>query len=123
MNIPPTPVTASGITASIAGVSRAAARGGEQEKQTTEAARQQNTAEKPGGKSADSSAVDAGESTGDRGGDGRQTYDFFEKQNQPEDEASANESPANPDPTDSILNSSDPAKSDTDSPPHLDFRA
>ena len=65
MNIPPTPVTASGIAASIAGVSRAAARGGEQEKQTTEAARQQSTAEKPGGKSADSAAVDAGDATGD----------------------------------------------------------
>lgn len=125
MNIPPTPVTASGITASIAGVSRAAAHGGEQEKQTTEAARQQNTAEKPGGKSADSSAVDAGDATGDRGGDGRQTYDFFEKQNQPEEETPAleNESPAKPNPADTISISSDPAKSDTDSPPHLDFQA
>ena len=125
MNVQPTPVSASGITASIAGTGHAAARGGEQEKQTAEATRQQNTAEKPGGKSADSSAVDAGDATGDRGGDGRQTYDFFEKQNQPEDESSAptNESPANPAATDSISNSSDPAKSDTDSPPHLDFRA
>ena len=123
MNIPPTPVTASGITASIAGVSRAAARGGEQEKQTTEAARQQSTAEKPGGKSADSAAVDAGDATGDRGGDGRQTYDYFEKQNQPEDESPTNESSANPAATDSISNLSDPAKSDTDSPPHLDFQA
>ncbi len=123
MNIQPNPVTAAGITASVAGVGHAAARGGEHEKQTGEAIRQQSTVEKPGGKSADSSAVDAGDATGDRGGDGRQTYDFFQKQKQPDDESSGTESPASPPTRDSVNHSSDPAKMDADSPPHLDFQA
>jgi len=73
MNINPS------AAASVAGTSRAAARGGDADNQATEATRQQSTAEKPGGKAADSNAVDAGDQTGDRGGNGRQTLDIFEK--------------------------------------------
>jgi hypothetical protein len=65
--------------ASVAGSSRAAARGGEADHQAIEATRQQSTAEKPGGKSADSNAVDAGDETGDRGGNGRQLLDVFDR--------------------------------------------
>lgn len=63
--------------ASIAGTARAAGRGGESDNQTTEAARQQATSETPAGKSSES-AVDAGDQTQDRGGDGRQVLDVFE---------------------------------------------
>lgn len=80
--------------ASVAGTSRAAARGGEADNQSTEAASRQSAAEKPAGKSTDSSAVDAGDQTDDRGGNGQQVLDVFEqngdqeeghqeKQNQP----------------------------------------
>ena len=64
--------------ASVAGTSRAAARGGDADNQSTEAASRQSTAEKPAGKAADSSAVDAGDQTGDRSGNGRQLLDVFE---------------------------------------------
>lgn len=74
MNINP-----SAAAASIAGTSRAAARGGEADSQAVEATRQQATAEKPGGKSADSNAIDAGDQTGDRHGNGRQMLDQFER--------------------------------------------
>ena len=73
MNINP-----SGAAASIAGTSRAAARGGEADVQALESTRQQATVDKPGGKSADSNAIDAGEQTGDRHGNGRQSLDQFE---------------------------------------------
>ncbi|MGI9470692.1 MAG: hypothetical protein ACR2NZ_04100 [Rubripirellula sp.] len=71
MNINPS------AAASIAGTSRAAARGGEADGQAIESSRQQSTAEKPGGKSAQSSEIDAGDQTGDRGGNGRQVLDRF----------------------------------------------
>lgn len=123
MNIQPTPATAAGITASIAGVGRAAAHGGEHEKQVAEAARQQNTAEKPAGTTTDVASVDAGDAAGDRGGDGRQAYDFFEKHEHPDDESPANDqaptgvSPADPSYTE------DSKKLNDEPPPHLDFRA
>ena len=72
MNINP-----SASAASIAGTGRAAARGGEADSQAVEATRQQAAADKPGGKSADSNAVDAGDQTGDRHGNGRQMLDQF----------------------------------------------
>ena len=75
MNINP-----SAAAASIAGTSRAAARGGEAEAQAIESTRQQATADKPGGKSADSNAIDAGDQTSDRDGNGRQVLDRFERQ-------------------------------------------
>jgi hypothetical protein len=65
--------------ASVAGTSRAAARGGESDNQASEASRQQSTSEKPAGKAADSNAVDAGDQTGDRSGNGRQVLDIFER--------------------------------------------
>ncbi len=74
MNINP-----SAAAASIAGTSRAAARGGEADSQAVESTRQQATAEKPGGKSGDSNAIDAGDQTGDRHGNGRQMLDQFER--------------------------------------------
>ena len=75
MNINP-----SAAAASIAGTSRAAARGGEADNQAIESTRQQSTSEKPGGKAADSNAIDAGDQTGDRDGNGRQILDQFEHQ-------------------------------------------
>ena len=73
MNINPS------AAASVAGTSHAAARGGDADNQATEATRQQSTTEKPGGKASDSSAVDAGDQAGDRGGNGRQVLDVFER--------------------------------------------
>ena len=75
MNINP-----SAAAASIAGTGRAAARGGEADAQAIESTRQQATADKPGGKSADSNEIDAGDQTSDREGNGRQILDQFERQ-------------------------------------------
>lgn len=72
MNINPS------AAAAVAGTGRAAARGGESDNKAAESTRQQSAAEKPGGKAADSSALDAGDQAGDRSGDGRQTLDVFE---------------------------------------------
>ena len=72
MNINPS------AAASIAGVSHAASRGGEADNQAAEATRQQSASEKPGGKSSEV-AIDAGDQTDDRGGDGRQVLDVFER--------------------------------------------
>lgn len=71
-------INPSAAAASIAGTSRAAARGGEADSQASEATRQQANAEKPGGKSAESNEIDAGEQAGDRDGNGRQILDQFE---------------------------------------------
>ena len=73
MNINPS------AAASVAGTSRAAARGGEAENQASEATNRQSAAESPGGKATDSSAVDAGDQTDDRDGNGRQLLDVFER--------------------------------------------
>jgi hypothetical protein len=84
-NVPANPVSASpGSAASLAGTSRAAARGGESDNQAIEASRQQSMADRPGGKAPDSNAVDAGDETGDRGGNGRQLLDVFEPSDDPE---------------------------------------
>jgi len=97
MNINP-----SAAAASIAGTSRAAARGGEADSQAVESTRQQATADKPGGKSADSNAIDAGEQTGDRHGNGRQLLDQFERhddvdESKVDDVEAEQESPADAD--------------------------
>jgi len=76
--------------ASIAGTSRAAARGGETDNQATAATRQQAASDKPAGKSADAH-VDAGDQTGDRGGDGRQALDVFERGAESEDQGAESE--------------------------------
>ena len=73
MNVNP---TAASI---VAGTSRAAARGGETDNQASEATRQQSRTDSPTGKAADSTEVDAGDQTGDRGGNGRQVLDVFER--------------------------------------------
>lgn len=93
MNINPS------AAASVAGTSRAAARGGEADNQASEATSKQGTAEKPGGKASDSSAVDAGDQAGDRHGDGRQVLDVFEHSEQEEtseQETDTNRRPASP---------------------------
>jgi hypothetical protein len=94
MNINP-----SAAAASIAGTGRAAARGGEADAQAMEATRQQATADKPGGKSADSNAIDAGDQTSDRDGDGRQLLDQFERHGEG-DESKADEGITDPRDTD-----------------------
>lgn len=83
--------------ASVAGTSRAAARGGEADNQASEATKRQSTAEQPAGKAVDSSEVDAGDQTGDRGGNGRQVLDVFDhEENEPEsDDSAATERPPN----------------------------
>lgn len=94
MNVNPGAVTHSAaahapLNASLAGTARAAARGGESDKQAAEASRQQQSAEKPAGQSPETQ-VDAGDETGDRGGDGRQVLDRFEQRasdGEPEDDA------------------------------------
>ncbi|MCG8650201.1 MAG: hypothetical protein MI861_10220 [Pirellulales bacterium] len=63
----------------VAGTARAAARGGEADNQAAQASNRQAVSESPGGKDSESNALDAGDQTGDRGGDGRQTLDVFEK--------------------------------------------
>jgi len=90
MNINP-----SAAAASIAGTSRAAARGGEADAQAIESTRQQATADKPGGKAADSNAIDAGDQTSDRDGNGRQVLDQFERQGEG-DESKSDEGNAEP---------------------------
>jgi hypothetical protein len=79
MNINPS------AAASVAGTSRAAARGGEADSQAIESTRQQAKSESPGGKAADSNAIDAGDQTGDRHGNGRQVLDQFERQQEDSD--------------------------------------
>ena len=81
MNIQP-----SAAAASIAGTDRAATRGGEADAKRGEATRQREVSEAPGGKAADSSAIDSGQETADRGGDGHQVLDVFEKATKPDEE-------------------------------------
>lgn len=92
MNIVP-----SGAIVSIAGTSQAVAKGGETEKQATDATSKQAAADAPAGKS-EVQSLEAGAKTGDRGGDGRQLLDTFEKHDdEPESESdteSKSESPA-----------------------------
>ena len=88
MNILP-----SAAAASIAGTDRAASRGGDADGKRAEATRQQSVTEAPGGKPADSSAVDSGEQTSDRGGDGRQVLDTFEGSKGSEDDEQQDHTP------------------------------
>jgi hypothetical protein len=71
--------------ASVAGTSRAASRGGEADNQATEATRRQSAANAPGGKTSEA-AIDAGDQTQDRGGNGRQVLDVFEHHEENEDQ-------------------------------------
>lgn len=75
MNINPNPNAAN----SIAGTARAAARGGEATNRAVDANNKQATAEKPAGKAADSDAIDPGDQTEDRGGNGQQVLDVFQR--------------------------------------------
>lgn len=79
--------------ASVAGSSYAASRGGDADNQASEATRQQSKAENPGGKPADSNSLEAGDQAGDRGADGRQVLDTFERSDQ-QQESSEEETPS-----------------------------
>ncbi|TWU32856.1 hypothetical protein [Novipirellula artificiosorum] len=107
MNVQP-----NAAAASIAGTARAAARGGEADAKAADAASKQAITKQPAGKSSESSAIDAGEQTSDRGGDGRQMYDTFERSKDPP------ENEVSPDAVDE--EGHDPP---TPSPPHIDFNA
>lgn len=74
MNIQP-----SASAASAAGTAHAASKGGESDKQSAEATGRQSVRDAPGGQRPETSAVEGGERLGDRGGDGRQLYDSFER--------------------------------------------
>lgn len=87
MNINPS------AAASLAGTGRAAAKGGEADGQAIENSRQQSRADKPGGKSSQSSEIDAGDQTGDRGGNGRQVLDRFERSDSSEEQLAEGSAP------------------------------
>lgn len=76
MQVPPSVTSAA---ASVAGTSHAASKGGESDRQASEGAARLDVSRRPAGKGTETSAVDPGEHTGDRGGDGRETYDRFER--------------------------------------------
>ncbi len=99
--------------ASVAGTSRAAARGGDADAQVAESTRQQSTAEAPGGKSADTSAVDAGDQTGDRDGHGQQVLDVFERSGKEQEQESSQSDDVSPE------NSNEP---DDEQGSHLDLQ-
>jgi len=86
MNINPS------AAASVAGTSQAAAKGGDADNQATEATRQQSRADAPAGKATDTNAVDAGDQTDDRGGNGQQVLDVFERSEEEEQEGDEQES-------------------------------
>lgn len=78
MNINPS------AAASVAGTSRASARGGESDNQAAESTRQQSRTEAPAGSTGEST-VEANDQTTDRDANGRQLYDTFES-SEPEQE-------------------------------------
>ncbi|MEM9588042.1 MAG: hypothetical protein AAGA03_12245 [Planctomycetota bacterium] len=88
MNIPPT-----AVTSAVAGTARAAAKGGEADKQATESGNRLATNEKPAGKDDGINQLDAGHETADRDGDGRQLYDRFTPSSESEDETSEESQP------------------------------
>jgi hypothetical protein len=65
--------------ASVAGTSRAAAKGGESDNQAAEASARQSAAKSPGGKVDGDNSLEAGEQTSDRDANGRQVLDVFER--------------------------------------------
>ena len=110
MNIQP-PAAA----ASIAGTARAAAKGGEGDNQASEGARRLAVTEQPAGKASETPGIDAGEQTGDRGGDGREMYDRFESSRKQE----GAEEDSLPDPSPQAAPDSFPAGDQS----HIDFQA
>lgn len=114
-------VNPSSAAASVAGTARAAARGGEADSQAAEATKRQATAENPGGKKAEASAIDSSEQTHDRGGDGRQMYDTFERAKEhDEQESQPEETAAEQEATDLDVT---PPTDPEEPPPHIDFSA
>ena len=65
--------------ASVAGTSRAAAKGGDSDNQATQASARQAAAQSPNGKAEGDNSLDAGEQTSDRDANGRQVFDIFER--------------------------------------------
>ncbi|GAA5505900.1 hypothetical protein [Novipirellula caenicola] len=115
-------VNPSSAAANIAGTARAAARGGEADSQAAEATKRQATAENPGGKTAEASAIDSSEQTHDRGGDGRQMYDTFERAKEhDEQETQPEEQPG--DEHDAADPNAEAASTPQEPPPHIDFNA
>ncbi|QDT06639.1 hypothetical protein K227x_50550 [Rubripirellula lacrimiformis] len=112
MNINPTPAAAS-----VAGVSRAVAKGGESEKQATDATNKLAASETPGGNHAELSEIDKGSPTGDRGGDGRQDLDTFEGH---DDESQNSDDNGETGSSDIAATAKQPT---TDADGHLDFEA
>lgn len=118
MNVQP-PTT----SAAIAGTSHAAAKGGEADRQAADLGRRVSQAEQPGGRAEEPTAIDAGEQTQDRGGNGREAYDRFESsrgsdgQDQEEQTALDDEETAAQNPAD-FATAQDP-----NAATHLDFMA
>lgn len=107
MNIPPVPPASL-----VAGTAHAAAKGGETDKQSSEAVSQQQNANNPGGKAVDAISVEKGEKSGDRDGNGREMLDVFERTSDDESHET-NEEKQDDAPESSSLPPEDP--------PHLDL--
>ncbi len=74
MNIQPTVAAAQ-----VAGTSLAATKGGESDKRAADATQKQAAAESPDGKVGELDPLGKGDAIGDRGGDGRQSLDSFQR--------------------------------------------
>jgi hypothetical protein len=107
------------LSSSIAGTSLAAARGGESDAQSANAARQQTNAEAPAGKPTDSNPIDAGDHTSDRDGHGQQVLDVFERSRRRKDESTQEQTEQ---PTSSSTFAV-PMIDDSETGKHLDFQA
>ncbi|MDA8744015.1 hypothetical protein N9N28_05210 [Rubripirellula amarantea] len=95
MNINPS------AAASVAGTSRAAAKGGDADKLASDATAKQASSQSPTGKTDAVDQLDAGDQTQDRSGDGRQTLDVFEesKKENAEDQSGSEELSGTDDPS------------------------
>lgn len=122
MNIQP-----NAAAASAAGTAHAASKGGETDKQSAEAANRQSVRETPAGQRPEAGAVEQSEQSGDRGGDGREFYDTFERadEQQREDTEQHNGDPEEGDPEEDRGESeeADQAAPRPDHGGHLDLEA
>ncbi|MEM6689852.1 MAG: hypothetical protein AAF664_10520 [Planctomycetota bacterium] len=91
--IPPSANSVSAIS-SIAATSRAAAKGGVSDDQQTRSTAQSTTTDS----ATPSGEVDAGDSSQDRHGDGRQVYDVFEQDSQDQSDEPAGDDSQQPTP-------------------------
>lgn len=108
MNIPPVPPASL-----VAGTAHAASKGGETDKQSSDAVSQQQNANNPGGKALDAISVEAGEKSGDRDANGREMLDVFERSSEEDsDDANQEEEEQEDAPEPSVP---------PEEPPHLDL--